>query len=144
MDGISAPFAHARWYDDVAAVALDRDAFGHLSGAATDRLLVLPFEECVWSTRGRAVLAGLEQPMLGDERIPGGDALVFVFQSGIDIDAPHAGARSHRHCDQCVRIVGPPACDRDRVGGRFLEAAGAGNAARIFAGWVAITTRDRN
>src|SRR5262249_52327675 len=78
-DCVAAALAHARRYDDVAALALDRDAFGQGTGAAADRPLVFPFEQHMRPAGGGAVLAGLERIMFGDERIPGGDALVFVF-----------------------------------------------------------------
>ena len=90
------------------------------------------------------MLARLERIMLGDERIPGGHALVLVLKRGVDVGAPHAGARPHRHRDQGFGIVLPPVADDDWIGGRLLEAASAGNALLELAGRIGITTRDRD
>src|SRR5262249_11101745 len=143
-DRVAAALAHGGRHDDVAALAFDRDTLRHLSWAAADRLLVLQFEDYVRPAGSGAVLARLERLMLGDERIPGGDALVFVFQGGVDVGAPHIGARPHRHRDQRVRIFFPPARDDNGIAGRFLKTASAGNAFLELAGWIGITSWDRD
>jgi hypothetical protein len=66
IDDVKLSLAHRWRRDDVAAGALDRDALGHLSGAAANRLLVLPFEEHVRSAGGGAVLARRKRLLLGD------------------------------------------------------------------------------
>src|SRR6516165_9486933 len=143
IDDVKLSLAHRWRRDDVAAGALDRDALGHLSEAAANRLLVLPFEEHVRSAGGGAVLARRKRLVLGDERIPGGDALVLMLLRGIDIGAPHAGERTHGHGDQRLGIAAPPLLDRDRIGGRLFDAAGTGNALLELAGRVGIAARDR-
>src|SRR5262249_3761964 len=113
-DGVAFALAHAWRYDDVAALALDRNALGERPAATAERLLIVPFEDHMRAAGGAAMLARLERLMLGEQRVPGGDALVLVFQGGVDIGAPHAGERTHGHGDQCFGIAVPPLRDRNR------------------------------
>src|SRR5262249_18894061 len=112
-----------------------------LALAAADWLRVLPLEQHMRSAGGTAVLARLDRIMLGEKRIPVIDA-ADVLLAGVDIDAPYARALAGRHSDERARICPPPACDDDRVSGRLVESAGAGNAARMLAGRIGVAFGD--
>src|SRR5215831_6650704 len=91
---------------------------------------------------GAAVFARLKRLMLGEQRIPLLDAAV-VLLAGVDVDHPHAGAWAARHRHQRARISRPPRRDDDRIGGRLVESAGAGNAALELAGRIGVAPGDR-
>src|SRR5262249_48030615 len=112
-----------------------------LALAATDRVLVLPLEDHVRAAGGAAVLARLKRLMLSEQRIPLLDAAV-VLLAGVDVDHPHPGARAAPHRDQRARLSRPPRRDDGRIGGRFVESAGAGNATLGLAGRIGIAARD--
>src|SRR5262245_56850347 len=133
-DGVWAPFAHTWRDDDVAVFALDRNALGERPAATAERLLIVPFEDHMRAAGGGAMLSRLERLMLGEQRVPGGDAFVFVLYRGVDVAGPHARQRPHSHSDQRTRIFFPPLRDDDGIAGRLFDTAGSGNAFLELAG----------
>ena len=123
VDRVGAALAARRRHHDVAALALDLDAFGQSAGTAAGGPVEI--EDQVRAVGRAAVLAGDDRLVLGDELVPLGDAVGMILRR-VDVDAAHAGRKARRQPDQ-VLVPVPPRADLDRIGGRLLEASGAGD-----------------
>ena len=102
VDRVGAALAARRRHHDVAALALDLDAFGQLAGAATEGPVEI--EDQVRAAGRAAMLAGHDRRVLRDELVPLRDAVGMILR-GVDVDAAHAGRKAHRQADQILVLA---------------------------------------
>ena len=99
VDRVGAALAARRRHHDVAALALDLDAFGQLAGTAASGPVKI--EDQVRPVGRAAVLAGDNRLMLGDDLVPLRDAVGMILRR-VDVDAAHAGCKTRRQADQVL------------------------------------------
>src|ERR1700692_3885385 len=77
------------------------------------------------------VLARYDLAMLRGNFAPGSDAVVIVFDVGVDIQSPATAICPHGNADQMALVLPPPFSDLFRIGRCLLETAGSWN-------WIAV------
>ena len=119
VDRVGAAFAARRRHHDVAALALDLDAFAAVapelqpSGSSTSHENQMRAAGCA------AVLAGDDRLRARSDHAPLRYAVGVILRR-VDVEHPHAGRSARRQADQ-IFVSSPPGPDLDRIGGRFLE-----------------------